>query len=446
MSRDEHGGRVYDKGHICYFCNKRCLKIARHLLSVHKSEAEVMQIISIDSKSKEGCNKRANALDILRYRGDFYHNLKVLKTGGELIVYRRPGNGEECHASDFTPCMHCLAFIRKHDLWRHVRQCPFNKRKERFEPENVAHQKLQYESELLLYSSQVPNGCSEALASVLPSIRPGEVKLTLKADKLILLVGSSLLERGGSSKMQPIINTMRTLSRLLLKVQELQGNSSVECLSDCIDPRMFDIIIRATKTLAGYDPGTKDKSPSYSKPGLALSIGYDLKKAAMLLRGQGIRQNNKDLIERANRFIELYELEWKTYVSTAAGRALDQNKFNAPSCLPATADLVKLRQYAGKEIKDCILRMDANPTLQDWRFLAELAAARIIVFNKRRGNEGTKLTIEQFQSRPDWKEIQLEDVKKSLQPLEKELCKRYACYTYLYFFFNNPCHYLKLPH
>ena len=166
----------------------------------------------------------------------------------------------------------------------------------------------------------------------------------------------------------------------------------------------------------------------------------------MLLRGQGIRQDNKDLIERANRFIELYELEWKTYVSTEAGRALDQNKCNAPSCLPATADLVKLRQYARKEIKDCILRMDANPTLQDWRFLAELAAARIIVFNKQRGNEGTKLTIEQFQSRPDWKEIQLEDVKKSLQPLEKELCKRYACYTFSYFFVNNPCHYLKLPH
>ena len=50
--------------------------------------------------------------------------------------------------------------------------------------------------------------------------------------------------------------------------------------------------------------------------------------------------------------------------------------------------------------------MDANHTLQDWRFLAELAEARIIVVNKRRGNEGTKLTI-----KLDWKEIQLDDVK-----------------------------------
>ena len=138
-------------------------------------------------------------------------------------------------------------------------------------------------------------------------------------------------------------------------------------------------------------------------------------------------------MERVNRFLQLYELEWRTFVSTAAGRSLDQNKFKTTGSLPATDDLLKLREYAGKEIKNCIYRMDASPTLQDWRFLAELAASRIIVFNKRRGNEGTKLTIEQFQQRPHWSKIQLEDVHRSLQPLEKELCKRYVYYTVLYF-------------
>ena len=242
MSRDAHGSRIYDKGHFCFFCNNRCLKIARQLLSVHKSEPEVMQILTIDNKSAESRRRRANALDLLRFRGDFYHNIKVLKTGGELIVFCRPGSGEECHASDFTPCIHCLAFIRKHELWHHVRQCPFNKTKDKTEAENLAHQKLQYESKLLLYSCKVPDGCSEALSLVMPSIRSGMVKLTIQSDKLILLVGSSLLERGGSSKTQPVINTMRTLSRLLLKVQELQGSSSVENLLDCIDPVMFDIM------------------------------------------------------------------------------------------------------------------------------------------------------------------------------------------------------------
>ena len=427
MLRNQHGSRIYDKGHVCYYCNAQCLKIARHLLTVHKSETEVMKILAIDMETDEGRKRRGKELDRLRYKGDFYHNLKVLKTGGELKVFRRPCSGENVDASAFTPCTHCLAFIRKHELWRHVKQCPFNEERTNSDDnEKRWHRKLQYESDLLLFPNRFTEGYSEALGSqVLSTMRSDEITQTVKSDKLILMVGSSLLERGGSTKVSYVSQRMRTLARLLLKVQEMEdSNSTVQFLMDCISPNMFDIIIKATKSLCGYSQCTAEAGASFLKPGLALNIGYDLRKAALLLRGQAIRLRDKDLLENVNGFTQLYELEWKVFISSAAGRSLDENKFQTPGALPLTSDLIKLREFCSTEIPAAIARLEVQPCLQDWRFLAELTASRLIIFNKRRGNEGTKITIEEFEKRPNWKEIQMEDVVKSLQPLEKELCKR----------------------
>ena len=87
MSRSEHGDRIYDKGHHCYYCNNRCLKIARHLLSVHKNETEVMKILAIESTTAENKKRRAKELDRIRLKGDFYHNMEVLKTGGTYLHF-----------------------------------------------------------------------------------------------------------------------------------------------------------------------------------------------------------------------------------------------------------------------------------------------------------------------------------------------------------------------
>ena len=274
-----------------------------------------------------------------------------------------------------------------------------------------------------MLSSKYPEGCSEELATlVLSRMRQDEVRHVVKMDRLILMVGTSLLERGGSSKIAYISQRMRTLARLLLSVQEL--DPSVQSLGDCITPSKFDIVIKATKMLCDYNPGTRHTNSKFSKPGLALNIGYDLHKAAILLRGQAIRRNDKEGMGQVNGFIQLYELEWKTFISSIASRSLEESKYTAPAVLPLTSDLMKLREFCLKEIPACISRLKSAPSLEDWRFLAELTASRVIAFNKRRGNEGTKITIEEFLQRPDWKSIQNEEISKSLKPLEKELCRR----------------------
>ena len=94
MSRNEHGDRIYDKGHVCYFCNTRVSKMARHILSAHKNEPDVIKIEAIPTDSSENRKRRARELDRIRWKGDFYHNLKVLKSGGKFASY--PGGIPDC--------------------------------------------------------------------------------------------------------------------------------------------------------------------------------------------------------------------------------------------------------------------------------------------------------------------------------------------------------------
>ena len=88
----------------------------------HKGEEEVCQALSYNKNSCE----RKKSLGKLRLKGDYHHNMKMLETGdGDLIVVRRPGEGESCSIHDFLPCEFCLGFMKRWDLWKHQQACEY---------------------------------------------------------------------------------------------------------------------------------------------------------------------------------------------------------------------------------------------------------------------------------------------------------------------------------
>ncbi len=49
---------------------------------------------------------------------------------------------------------------------------------------------------------------------------------------------------------------------------------------------------------------------------------------------------------------------------------------------------------------------------------------RMIVFNKRRSGEASRLRVNVYNARPDWTSAQNKEIESSLSPHEKELAKR----------------------
>ena len=111
---------VYDKMHFCVFCKKEIqCKIARHLLTVHKGDARVAEIL----KMEKGSRRRRNALNLLANEGNLWHNVAVLKNGaGKLVTSHRTGNRYR-RPSDYMPCADCHRFVLSRSLWRHNKIC-----------------------------------------------------------------------------------------------------------------------------------------------------------------------------------------------------------------------------------------------------------------------------------------------------------------------------------
>jgi hypothetical protein len=193
MSRkSDIGTRVYDRKHACYYCGVEKSKMGRHLTTVHKLESEIMAIAKASAPDK---NK---TLDMLRIKGDFYHNLRVLKSGGALKVFRRPSKLGNVTPDMYTPCTHCLAFLVKHELWRHVKHCPMKALSSKTEDEKH-NRKLMHESDMLLHGSKYEKN-SALLENVISTMKNDDIKFIVKNDEAITRYGSFLFSKSGVTK------------------------------------------------------------------------------------------------------------------------------------------------------------------------------------------------------------------------------------------------------
>lgn len=128
-------------------------------------------------------------------------------------------------------------------------------------------------------------------------------------------------------------------------------------------------------------------------------------------------------MERADKFLFLHQCKHSGYsarVSTHALKTLYNKETSLPDVLPVTSDLLKLRKYLSKEI----------PTLPCH------LQQQLILFNKRRGGEATKVTIDAYRQRPAW--TSCEDITDSLSSVENSetgmICNRECFYLCLHVF------------
>lgn len=112
------GKRRWDKKHYCVFCRRPQVKIARHLLRKHADEQEVVAASALPTGSKQ----RHLLLEHLRCRGNYLHNIEVIRQGsGEIVPWRQPS--EDVDARNYLPCPLCLGFFLRADLWKHQVSC-----------------------------------------------------------------------------------------------------------------------------------------------------------------------------------------------------------------------------------------------------------------------------------------------------------------------------------
>jgi len=237
------GRRKWDKRDFCKFCQKPQSKLIRHMMLKHRNEVEVEDFIAMPLKSK----RRHLMQRKLRNDGNYMHNVSVLKDqSGEIIPFRRPSVSQ--HSSDdFIPCESCHAMFVKDNLWRHRKKCPFKQ-------SHSGHSRCQgFGSILLPFSSAASEGLKR---DIMTGLNQDDVASVVRTDDVIMKFASRLHFQHSHAKHRfPYIKErIRQMGRFLLQMRSM---TSVKCLSDCLDPTMFESVVSAVRCICGFDVDMK---------------------------------------------------------------------------------------------------------------------------------------------------------------------------------------------
>lgn len=250
-------------------------------------------------------------------------------------------------------------------------------------------------------------------------MRQDEVGSIVRNVFLILQLGQSLFNKHGSdsTKFEYIRTKLREMGRLLLT---LKNKFDIFSFEDAVKPNNFYKIISAVKSVAGYD-GQKN---SYRAPSLALKLGHSLKKIGDIILCRAISAEDESIIKAAERFTKLCTKEWAGQVSHSALATLSKTKFNKPSTIPFTEDVQLLHKYLEKTMARAVEDLKVNASPQTFAELAKVILTQIILFNRRRAGEVSKMTLNSFKNR-DQSELN-PDIATCLSPLERKLTKHFS--------------------
>ncbi|XP_063042777.1 uncharacterized protein LOC134437210 isoform X2 [Engraulis encrasicolus] len=403
VQKNTDGSRVYNKKHFCIFCSKPYSKIARHLEHKHKQEAEVAAALRFPKQSKS----RRIQLDYLRKKGDRAHNLDVMREGSGTVVPCKQSSKADIKAQDFSHCAACQGLFKKRFLWKHMKTCTLAQRCSLLKPGRNRILSLCANAE------PVPKTISAKLWRLINTMTQDDVTFAIKQDECIIRLGERLLNKSADdlSKHAEIRQKMREVGRLLLAGREL---STFQTMKDFIDPSNFRNVVEAVRRVAHYD----EDSSSFKIPSLPLKLGHSLQKIAENVEGDAMISGKKKVAQKAHEFQRLYRTFWNEMISASALRTLEEAKWNKPLLIPFTEDVKKMHLHMEKKQKHAYQRLMSENSSKNWRELASVTLAQLILFNRRREGEVSKMRLSAFNVTDDPLHS---DVAEALTALEKKL-------------------------
>ena len=389
------------KRHSCLYCKKHLIKMARHLEQRHSDEYDVAKALRLAVKSKE----RKIAWSALVNKGDYNHNYSVIDKGSGCIIpkYRlKPSRSSD--VDKYLPCEYCFAMYRKKDMWKHHGSCPQRKtardKSKRGEP--------------------IKNGKLLMPPKVEPSDLPAsglddeELKDIVQTDPLVIAYGVRLYEKHGHEihNRSYVNSKLRELARLILSIRKTtEFNRDLEC---CIDPANWESLIDGVKDVAGYDR----TNHSYKIPSLPLKLGASLFRCAKVLHATGLVVGNDEKINKAQRLMDLYVLEWSDRIT------LRERQSDEPCLLTLIGDVVKLQQFLAKTTEQKTNQMATN--IKCYIDLVQLTIAQVSLFNGKRTLEVEQMKLSDYETVIQSQVETSKQVEDSLSKFEVHLCDSHS--------------------
>ena len=404
----ENKKQKWDKIHACKYCGKTYFKLARHLETCHAKEFDVQKVLSYPKKSAE----RKQAWATIRNDGDYEHNFSVLKNNqGTIIPKYRPSREYVKDASAYLPCSYCKAMFVRKELSYHQGRC-------QSKPEAKIMKRNQAVKEGRLLVPTLQDVTDSFFLNVINSMKNDEVTSSVKNDSLILTFGKRKWEKKDVEEHTAnyVSNKMRELARLIITGRQQLPKANFHSLQDFLDPKNFYNTIEAVKLTAGYDKVTR----KYTKPSLALCLGYSLNRCAQILHCDGLMENDERKCDHGQKFMELYHTMWADSISAGALQVIDINKTNQIKLLPMCEDVQTV--YSHVKNKSAFFREKVQEDASCYPEFVRYSQCEITMFNRKRGGEVQRIKVTDIESAMIDRSPPDKEVEQSLTQTEIKLC------------------------
>lgn len=403
LRKKDNGGRVYNKRHYCLYCFKPYAKIARHLDKKHSNVEEVAQAFSYPKGSAE----RKLQITLIRNKGNRHHNFEVLEEGKGVMVPSQQSSAP-VSVKDYLHCTYCEALLKRKVIWRHMKKCKLAKKS--IKPGRTRVQSL------CASGQPVPKEINDKVWGLVNGMNQDSITDIIRQEKYILKLGEHFYNKKGTDKSQHqyIRQKMREMGRLVLQAKTL---GKLKTIHDFFLPANFCHVVKAVKMVCGWSEDTS----SFKIPSLALKLGHSLTKIADIAEFEARMSENKKALENVVTFRTLKENKWDEWVSSHALRNLRESKWNKPLLIPYCEDVVRLHNHIDAERPKYRSSLETSPNKRNWLSLAKLTLCEVIVFNRRREGEVSKMSLNDFMLRNTF--ASNPDLDLALTDVEKKLCK-----------------------
>ena len=363
-------------GRRCCYCGASVGggKLSRHIFSVHANIAEVKYHKSLSSRS------RREFITKCRRQGMFNQNKLDLNSGvrGNLAVERKGKSLKSRNNSSLSFCSKCKGFFVKKYFSHHkcVLSTPSKGRGKKinvttFDPEQKDD----------LFAEQI-----------MSKLRNDDIAKVVRGDYLIQAIGRSKFDPRSEKKIAVNLGVrkiMRSLANLKMKFnKKYQTDLSLyELLTRKEQHKLFDVVDEDCYVKKIYNHDKK------------LATFWNLKSACKILQGYFFMNNDDFKAEELKKSELCLSMRWQKDLKHSNNMALKSRaqRLRQPKELPLESEMNDLKLENSLEI-DKILTNKSYNTKAGYIMLRRLTYCRLVLFNGRRVNEPSSLTIEHINS------------------------------------------------
>ncbi|XP_065926621.1 uncharacterized protein [Magallana gigas] len=382
-------------GRMCVFCSKIIEggKLKRHITSHKKTHEEVAAIL------KKPVEEQNKWFEEKRHEGIYKYNMHHLDDNDtKLMRERKPKTPDELRM-----CLACKKFFSNRTFYKHKETC--SSQAQPVKTKTLRPLDLHYSEEFVL--------------NILNKFRDGSIGNFIRESKIVQTIGYKhyLARRSESSKTtevrREVMMEMRELSRLFFCFKSIAEEEL--SFEEMYERNHLSTLKEAFSTLCTGEEG--------EKYGLKMNLNSIFQRSIKILLGYYSETQLDSKVKELERFRKAYNFNLPDIVGKARYHTEKNSlkKARLPKSLPLEDEMRKLKQFLIQEIDDTV----ENFSLNRYTWLRSLVVARLTLYHARRGEEGSRLLLEEWYDAINSTWIPQEAVESVKDDAEKYLIGQY---------------------